>query len=162
MNRNREFPEAETGMTAQFGESSSNAGSVHLHGERLGSVISNQLAAPSRFKRENWPREPGKFGLAVVSKLRPRSDRRANAFLSDFGSAAKVDAQGEAAAVLGTDVYRPPEAKATGRVSRSADLYGTGMTLFEMLNGRLFRDRNLVVDDALLVEAFSVFVGQQP
>jgi serine/threonine protein kinase len=64
-------------------------------------------------------------------------EQRVNAFLSDFGSAAKVDAQGEAAAVLGTDVYRPAEAKATGHVGRGADLYGTGMTLFEMLNGRL-------------------------
>jgi hypothetical protein len=53
MARNREFPVAETGMSAQFGESSSNAGSVHLQGERLGSVISISL------QRENCPREPG-------------------------------------------------------------------------------------------------------
>jgi serine/threonine protein kinase len=64
-------------------------------------------------------------------------EQRLNAYLSDFGSAATVDEDGEAAAVLGTDVYRPPEAKATGRVGRGADLYGAGMTLFEMLNGRL-------------------------
>jgi serine/threonine protein kinase len=62
---------------------------------------------------------------------------RCNAYLSDFGSAAKLDANGEADAVLGTDHYRPPEAKSTGRVGRSADLFGLGMTLFEMLNGRL-------------------------
>lgn len=62
---------------------------------------------------------------------------RANAYLSDFGSAATVDANGEAAATLGTDHYRPPEAKASGRVGRRADLFGVGMTLFEMLNGRL-------------------------
>lgn len=62
---------------------------------------------------------------------------RVNAFLSDFGSAATLDANGEAAAVLGTDHYRPPEAKSSGKVGRSADLFGLGMTLFEMLNGRL-------------------------
>jgi eukaryotic-like serine/threonine-protein kinase len=62
---------------------------------------------------------------------------RRNAYLSDFGSAATLDANGEAAAVLGTDHYRPPEAKSSGKVGRSADLFGLGMTLFEMLNGRL-------------------------
>jgi serine/threonine-protein kinase len=63
-------------------------------------------------------------------------DRR-NAYLSDFGSAATLDGNGEAGAVLGTDHYRPPEAKSSGKVGRSADLFGLGMTLFEMLNGRL-------------------------
>jgi len=62
---------------------------------------------------------------------------RKNAYLSDFGSAATVNANGEAAAVLGTDHYRPPEAKSTGSVGRASDLFGLGMTLFEMLNGRL-------------------------
>jgi serine/threonine protein kinase len=62
---------------------------------------------------------------------------RKNAYLSDFGSAATVDAAGQAPAVLGTDHYRPPEAKSSGKVGRSADLFGLGMTLFEMLNGRL-------------------------
>jgi serine/threonine protein kinase len=62
---------------------------------------------------------------------------RKKAYLSDFGSAATLDANAEAAAVLGTDHYRPPEAKPSGKVGRSADLFGLGMTLFEMLNGRL-------------------------
>jgi hypothetical protein len=35
-------------MSAQLGESSSNAGSVHLQGERLGSVISISLQPNSR------------------------------------------------------------------------------------------------------------------
>jgi serine/threonine protein kinase len=64
-------------------------------------------------------------------------EAHANAYLSDLGSAATLDANGEAAAVLGTDHYRPPEAKSTGKVGRSADLFGLGMALFEMLNGRL-------------------------
>jgi eukaryotic-like serine/threonine-protein kinase len=58
-------------------------------------------------------------------------------YLSDFGSAATLDEHGQAAAVLGTDHYRPPEAKSSGKVGRSADLFGVGMTLFEMLSGRL-------------------------
>jgi serine/threonine protein kinase len=64
-------------------------------------------------------------------------EERQNAYLSDFGSAATLDSSGEAAAVRGTDHYRPPEAKATGRVGVGADLYGVGMTAFEMVNGRL-------------------------
>jgi serine/threonine-protein kinase len=63
-------------------------------------------------------------------------DRR-HGYLSDFGSAALLDPQGGAQAVLGTNIYRPPEARASGRVGIGADLYGTGITLFEMLNGRI-------------------------
>jgi eukaryotic-like serine/threonine-protein kinase len=63
--------------------------------------------------------------------------RRQTAYLSDFGSAARLDGERLAAAVAGTDHYRPPEAKSLGRVGHAADLFGLGMTLFEMLNGRL-------------------------
>jgi serine/threonine protein kinase len=62
---------------------------------------------------------------------------RTNAYLSDFGSATTLDENVEADAVLGTDHYRPLEAKSSGKVDRSADLFGLGMTLFEMFNGRL-------------------------
>jgi serine/threonine protein kinase len=62
---------------------------------------------------------------------------RKRGYLSDFGSAALIDAQGGALAVLGTNVYRPPEARPSGRVGISADLYGIGMMLWEMVNGRL-------------------------
>lgn len=62
---------------------------------------------------------------------------RAHGYLSDFGSAATVDANGEAAAVLGTHLYRPPEARASGRIRTDADVYGIGMMLFEMLTGRI-------------------------
>jgi serine/threonine protein kinase len=61
----------------------------------------------------------------------------ARAYLSDFGSAAVRGADGQAAAVLGTNVYRPPESRLTGRVGVDGDVYGIGMMLFEMLNGRL-------------------------
>jgi serine/threonine protein kinase len=64
------------------------------------------------------------------------ADRR-RGFLSDFGSAALIDERGGARAVLGTNVYRPPEARPTGRVGVGADLYGVGMVLWEMVNGRL-------------------------
>jgi serine/threonine protein kinase len=42
-----------------------------------------------------------------------------------------------APAVLGTNIYRPPEARVTGRVGVAADAYGVAMTLFEMVNGRI-------------------------
>ncbi len=63
-------------------------------------------------------------------------DRR-HGYLSDFGSAATIDPQGGAQAVLGTNIYRPPEAGISGRVGVTADLYGVGITLFEMLSGRI-------------------------
>lgn len=62
-------------------------------------------------------------------------DRR-RGYLSDFGSAACLDSRSTVAAVLGTNIYRPPEARMTGRVGLASDIYGVGMTLFEMLNGR--------------------------
>lgn len=64
-------------------------------------------------------------------------EKRKHGYLSDFGSAASIDANGGAQAVLGTNIYRPPESRASGRVGADADIYGFGMTLFEMLNGRI-------------------------
>jgi eukaryotic-like serine/threonine-protein kinase len=64
-------------------------------------------------------------------------ESRRHGYLTDFGSTATIDAQGTAAAVLGTNVYRPPEARPSGRVGVRADVYGIGLTLYEMLNGRL-------------------------
>ena len=64
-------------------------------------------------------------------------ERRAHGYLSDFGSAATVGANGQAAAVLGTNIYRPPEARAVGQVGVDADAYGIGMMLFEMLSERI-------------------------
>lgn len=62
---------------------------------------------------------------------------RKRGYLSDFGSAARIDSAGGASAVLGTNVYRPPEARRSGRVGVVADVYGIGMMLWEMVNGRL-------------------------
>jgi eukaryotic-like serine/threonine-protein kinase len=64
-------------------------------------------------------------------------EQREYGYLSDFGSAATVDANGQAAAVLGTNIYRPPEARVVGQVGVDADVYGIGMMLFEMLSGRI-------------------------
>lgn len=76
---------------------------------------------------------------------------RRHGYLSDFGSAAVMDELGTASAVLGTNVYRPPEARITGRMGREADIYGVGMTLFEMLNGRIcWEELQLVAVEARL------------
>jgi eukaryotic-like serine/threonine-protein kinase len=78
-------------------------------------------------------------------------ENRRHGYLSDFGSAAVIDDAGGAAAVLGTNVYRPPEARLTGRVTVDADIYGIGMMLFEMLNGRLpWEELDLAVVEARL------------
>lgn len=64
-------------------------------------------------------------------------ESRSHGYLSDFGSAATVDANGQAAAVLGTHIYRPPEVRSVGVVGSDADVYGIGVMLFEMLSGRI-------------------------
>ncbi|MDQ0727473.1 protein kinase [Microbacterium sp. W4I20] len=65
---------------------------------------------------------------------------RTEGFVGDFGSAAALDpVKGTAAAAGGTLLYRPPE-YASGEVDERADLYSTGLTLFEMLNGPLDYD----------------------
>jgi serine/threonine protein kinase len=82
-------------------------------------------------------------------------EARQHGYLTDFGSAASMDANGDAAAVLGTNVYRPPEARPTGRVGIDADLFGNAMTLFEMLNGRLpWEDLALADVEARLQKGF--------
>jgi serine/threonine protein kinase len=62
---------------------------------------------------------------------------RKHGYLSDFGSAASIGPTGTAQAVLGTNIYRPPESRAAGQVGVDGDTFGIGMTLFEMLNGRI-------------------------
>lgn len=66
---------------------------------------------------------------------------RTNAFLADFGSAARLDADGHARAARVTLLYMPPEGGTIGRLGVPADLYSAGMVLYEMLNGRLEWER---------------------
>jgi serine/threonine protein kinase len=60
---------------------------------------------------------------------------RRNAFLGDFGSAAQM-ADGRAVAIEGSPLYTAPEAgPEDGYVAVTGDIYGVGVTLYEMLNG---------------------------
>jgi serine/threonine protein kinase len=63
--------------------------------------------------------------------------QRDRGFLTDFGSAAKIEGDGLVPARLGTVMYLPPEARTKGRVGVAGDVYGVGLTLFELLNGPL-------------------------
>jgi len=64
-------------------------------------------------------------------------DRRTG-YLSDLGLAAALDrGVGTAPAVQSTFEYMAPECASTLRHGVEADIYGLGMTLFEMFNGRL-------------------------
>ena len=63
---------------------------------------------------------------------------RTTLFLGDWGSAAEMDKNGTAAGIEGTLLYSAPEGGPPhGRVTVASDIYGVGMTLFEMLNGPL-------------------------
>ena len=62
-------------------------------------------------------------------------DRRAG-YLSDFGLAAAIEGDGAAPAVLATYEYMAPECPKSLRHTPQSDVYGLGMVLFEMLNGR--------------------------
>jgi serine/threonine protein kinase len=61
---------------------------------------------------------------------------RAFAYLGDFGSAARMTADGAADAKGMTRMYTPPEVIA-GKYDVRAETYALGVTLFEMLNGAL-------------------------
>ena len=61
---------------------------------------------------------------------------RTHARLGDWGSAARIEPDGQVAGIEGSPLYTPPEAgPANGRMGVAGDVYGVGMTLFEMLNG---------------------------
>jgi serine/threonine protein kinase len=62
---------------------------------------------------------------------------RQHGYLSDFGLAAELEADGFAPAVLATYEYMAPECAVTQRHGPTSDIYGVGMVLFEMLNGRI-------------------------
>jgi serine/threonine protein kinase len=57
-------------------------------------------------------------------------------FLTDFERAAPVSEDGTTQAVMATVFYMAPECAVTGRHSVQSDIYGVGVVLFEMLNGR--------------------------
>lgn len=57
-------------------------------------------------------------------------------FLTDFERAAPMDANGTTQAILTTIFYMAPECGSTGRQSVRSDVYGAGLVLFELLNGR--------------------------
>lgn len=60
---------------------------------------------------------------------------RNQGYIGDFGSAAYlVDLDQRVEAAGGTLLYRPPE-YSTGYLDARSDLYSTGMTMFELLNG---------------------------
>jgi serine/threonine protein kinase len=59
-----------------------------------------------------------------------------HARLGDFGSAARIEADGKVAGIEGSPLYTPPEARPVGgRMGVTGDVYGAGLTAFEMLNG---------------------------
>jgi eukaryotic-like serine/threonine-protein kinase len=61
---------------------------------------------------------------------------RDHAYVGDWGSAAIMDASGDVAAIDGSLLYTPPEAgPEDGAMGVTGDIYATGLTLYEMLNG---------------------------
>lgn len=65
---------------------------------------------------------------------------RRRGLVGDLGSAAELDAAGQAPGGAGTPLYRAPE-NVAGTIDHRADLYGTGMVLLEMFNGPLPYDQ---------------------
>lgn len=63
---------------------------------------------------------------------------RENAYVGDFGSAAEMDENGRVPAIEGSPLYMPPEGgPQDGEMGVTGDVYGVGVTLFELLNGPL-------------------------
>ncbi len=63
-------------------------------------------------------------------------ERKQAGYLTDFEHAAPAASDGMTGAVLTTIFYMAPEGVPSGRHSARSDIYGVGMILFEMLNGR--------------------------
>ena len=61
---------------------------------------------------------------------------RVHGYLADLELAEAIEADGTAPLAIGTYAYLAPECAVSQRYGPSADLYGLGMILFEMLNGR--------------------------
>jgi serine/threonine protein kinase len=61
---------------------------------------------------------------------------RDHAYVADFGSAAEMDGRGRVLAIHGTLLYMPPEGGPDdGEMGVTGDVFGAGLTLYEMLNG---------------------------
>ncbi len=61
---------------------------------------------------------------------------RQNAYVGDFGSAAEMDAADRVPAIEGSPLYMPPEGgPQDGDMGVTGDIYGVGLTLYEMPNG---------------------------
>ncbi len=90
---------------------------------------------------------------------------RQNAWLGDWGSAARMEADGAVAGIEGSPLYTPPEGGPTGgRITVTGDIYSLGMTAFEMINGafdyanidpvavdrRLTRGRRAVAESSII------------
>lgn len=57
-------------------------------------------------------------------------------YLGDWGSAAEMNDDGQVAAIHGSPLYTPPEGGPDdGAMGVTGDIYGVGLTLYEMLNG---------------------------
>jgi serine/threonine protein kinase len=92
-------------------------------------------------------------------------------WLGDWGSAARMEEDGAVAGIEGSPLYVPPEAgPVDGRMGVAGDIYGTGMTLFEMLNGPFdyasidprVVDRRLTKGQRALPESAFVFAPHVP
>lgn len=60
---------------------------------------------------------------------------RSAGFLSDFGSAARMDAAGHVITSGFTPAYLDPSAAVSGQMTAASDVYSAGLVLFEMLSG---------------------------
>jgi eukaryotic-like serine/threonine-protein kinase len=61
---------------------------------------------------------------------------RQNAYLGDFGSAAEMNSARLVPAIEGSPLYMPPEGgPQEGEMGITGDIYGVGITLYEMLSG---------------------------
>lgn len=101
-------------------------------------------------------------------------EARRQGYLADFEHAASFESDGLTPAVATTTEYMAPECAGEGRQGAAADVYGVGVVLFEMLNGRLkwedldrgaiekrvMEGRRALPDHAYAPSAFAVHVPE--
>lgn len=66
-------------------------------------------------------------------------DERGNAYLADFGLARIAESASEitGTSILGTPTYMAPEQASSTELTPAADIYALGVTIFQMLSGRV-------------------------